>query len=47
MTELESEKWGPALRNRLEGEVSVLKRLLDREELRQPNGRGVEYSKEH
>ena len=37
ITELESEKWGPALRNRLEGEASVFKRLLDREELRQPN----------
>ena len=45
IAELESEKWGPALRNRLEGEASVFKRLLDREELRQPNGRGVEYFK--
>ena len=45
ITELESEKWGPALRNRLEGEASVFKRLLDRDELRQPNGRGVEYFK--
>ena len=45
MTELESEKWGPALRNRLEGEAPVFKRLLDREELRQPNGRGIEYFK--
>ena len=45
ITELEAEKWGPALRNRLEGEASVFKRLLDREELRQPNGRGVEYFK--
>ena len=45
ITELESEKWGPALRNRLEGEASVFKRLLDREELRQPNGRGVECFK--
>ena len=45
ITELETEKWGPALRNRLEGEVSVYKRLLDRDELRQPNGRGVEYFK--
>ena len=43
ITEVESEKWGPALRNRLEGEASVFKRLLDREELRQQNGRGVEY----
>ena len=45
ITKLEAEKWGPALRNRLEGEASVFKRLLDREELRQPNGRGVEYFK--
>ena len=45
ITELESEKWGPALRNRLEGEASVYKRLLDRDDLRQPNGRGVEYFK--
>ena len=42
---MESEKWGPALRNRLEGEASVFKRLLDREELKQLNGRGVEYFK--
>ena len=45
ITELESEKWGPALRNRLESGASVFKRLLDREELRQPNGRGVEHFK--
>ena len=45
ITELEAEKWGPALRNRLEGEASVYKRLLDREQLREPNGRGVEYFK--
>ena len=38
-------KWGPALRNRLEGEAAVYKRLLDRDELRQPNGRGVDYFK--
>ena len=43
--ELESEKWGPALRNRLEGEAAVYKRLLDRDDLRQPNGRGVDYFK--
>ena len=43
ITELEQEKWGPALRNRLEGEAFVYKRLPDRDELRQPNGRGVEY----
>ena len=29
ITELESEKWGPALRNRLEGEAAVYKRLLE------------------
>ena len=45
ITELESEKWGPALRNRLEGEASVYKRLLDRDDLGQPNGRGVDYFK--
>ena len=45
ITELEAEKWGPAIRNRLEGEASVYKRLLDREQLREPNGRGVEYFK--
>ena len=45
ITELEAEKWGPALRNRLEGEASVYKRLLDREQLREPNGRGIEYFK--
>ena len=45
ITELESEKWGPALRNRLEGEAAVYKRLLDRDELRQPQGRGVDYFK--
>ena len=45
ITELETEKWGPAFRNRLEGEASVYKRLVDRDELRQPNGRGVDYFK--
>ena len=45
ITELEQEKWGPAMRNRLEGEAAVYKRLLDRNELRQPNGRGIEYFK--
>ena len=45
ITELESEKWGPALRNRLEGEAAVYKRLFDGDELRQPNGRGVDYFK--
>ena len=45
ITELEAEKWGPARRNRLEGEASVYKRLVDRDDLRQPGGRGVEYFK--
>jgi len=40
IAELESEKWGPALRNRLEGEASVFKRSLDKE----ADGRGVEFS---
>ena len=44
-TDLESDKWGPAPRNRLEGEASVFKRLLDRDDLKQPNRRGVEYFK--
>lgn len=43
--ELESEKWTPALGNPLEGEQSVFKRLLDRAEVRQSNGRGIEYFK--
>ena len=37
ITELEPEKRGPALRNRLEGEASQYKRLLNRELLREPN----------
>eukprot|EP00435_Cladocopium_sp_Y103_P016760 s2970_g4.t1 len=44
ITELEPEKRGPALRNRLEGEAAVYKRLLDRELLRDPN-EGVNYFK--
>ena len=44
LTELESEKWGQ-LRNRLEGDAFVFKRLLDRGYLKRPNGRGVEYFK--
>ena len=44
ITELEPEKPGPALRNRLEGEAQQYKRLLDREMLRDPNG-GVNYFK--
>ena len=31
VTELEPEKWGPALRNRLEGEAAAYAPLLDRE----------------
>jgi len=44
ITELELEKRGPALRNRLEGEAQQYKRLLDREMLRDPND-GVNYFK--
>jgi len=44
ITELEPEKRGPALRNRLEGEAQQYKRLLDREMLRHPND-GVNYFK--
>ena len=34
ITELEPEKQGPALRNRLEGEAAIHKRLLDRDKLK-------------
>ena len=34
ITELEPEKQGPALRNRLEGEAAIHKRLLDRDRLK-------------
>ena len=44
ITELEPEKRGPALRNRLEGEAQQYKRLLDREMLRDPHD-GVNYFK--
>ena len=44
ITGLEPEKRGPALRNRLEGEASQCKRLLDRDLLRDPNY-GVSYFK--
>ena len=37
ITELEPEKRGPALRNRLEGDAQQYKRLLDRDMLRDPN----------
>ena len=44
ITELEPAKRGHALRNRLEGEASQYKRLLNRELLRDPND-GVNYFK--
>ena len=44
ITELEPEKRGPALRNRLEGDAQQYKRLLDREMLRDPY-EGVAYFK--
>ena len=44
ITELEPEKRGPALRNRLEGDALQYKRLLDRDMLRDPN-EGVNYFK--
>ena len=47
ITELEDKKKGPALRNRLEGEATVYKRVLDRDALKanDPPGAGVEYFK--
>ena len=44
ITELDAEKRGPALRNRLEGDAAVCKPLLDREALRDPED-GVAYFK--
>ena len=44
ITELEPEKQGPALRNRLEGEAAIHKRLLDREKLKDKVN-GVQYFK--
>jgi len=44
VTELDAEKRGPALRNRLEGEAAVYKALLDRDLLRDPQT-GVAYFK--
>ena len=44
ITELEPEKRGPALRNRLEGDAAQYKRLLDRDQLRDPV-EGVNYFK--
>ena len=42
ITELDNDKRGPALRNRLEGEAAIHKRLLDRDRLKDPNN-GVKY----
>ena len=44
ITQLDNDKRGPALRNRLEGEAAIHKRLLDRERLQDPNT-GVKYFK--
>ena len=44
ITELEKEKQEPALRNRLEGDAAIYKRLLDRERLKDANT-GVQYFK--
>ena len=41
---MDNDKRGPALRNRLEGEAAIHKRLLDRERLKDPNN-GVKYFK--
>ena len=46
ITELEPEKQGPALRNRLEGEAAIHKRLLDREKLKDKVN-GVQYLKSY
>ena len=45
ITELEAERRGPALRNRLEGDAAQYKRLLDRELLKDPV-EGVNISKD-
>ena len=42
ITELDGDKRGPALRNRLEGEATIHTRLLDRDRLKDPNN-GVKY----
>jgi hypothetical protein len=44
ITELDAEKRGPALRNRLEGDAAVYRSLLDRDLLRDPQD-GVRYFK--
>ena len=46
ITELEPEKQGPALRNRLEGEAAIHKRLLDRDRLKDTVDR-VRYFKSY
>ena len=46
ITELEPEKQGPALRNRLEGEAAIHKRLLDREKLKDKVN-GVQHFKSY
>ena len=46
ITELEPEKQGPALRNRLEGEAAIHKRLLDRDKLKDKVN-GVKYFKSY
>ena len=47
ITELEDEKRGLTLRNRLEGEVVVYKRVLNKDALKanDPPGVGIEYFK--
>ena len=44
ITELDNDKRRPALRNRLEGEAAIHKRLLHRDRLKDPNN-GVKYFK--
>ena len=44
ITELDAEKQGPALKNRLEGDAAIYKPLLDRDRLRDEND-GVAYFK--
>ena len=46
ISELEPEKQGPALRNRLEGEAAIHKRLLDRDKLKDKVN-GVKYFKSY
>ena len=43
VTELDGDKRGPALRDRLEEETAIHKRLLDRDRLKDPNN-GVKLS---